>query len=64
MTHMPARLCLYGFGISLMFFACYCLVMGYLMVGSGYLSKALGVLLQIAGFCYLMNSFALNTEPI
>src|SRR5271165_5846263 len=59
MAYLSARLYSYGFGFSLIFFAGYCLVMGYLIVRSGYLPKALGVLLQIAGLCYLMNSFAL-----
>jgi Domain of unknown function (DUF4386) len=48
----------YGFGVSLIFFGCFCLVIGYLIFRSGYLPKAIGVLMQIAGFCYLINSFA------
>lgn len=63
MAYLSARLYSYGFGVSLIFFACYCLVMGYLIVRSGYLPRPLGVLLQIAGLCYLTNSFALLLAP-
>jgi hypothetical protein len=53
----------YGFGVSLIFFGCFCLVIGYLIFKSGYLPKALGVLMQIAGLSYLTNSFALVLAP-
>ncbi len=53
----------YGFGVSLIFFGCFCLVIGYLIFRSGYLPKALGVLMQIAGLSYLTNSFALVLAP-
>jgi len=53
----------YGFGVALIFFGCVCLVLGYLIFRSGYLPKALGVLMQIAGLSYLTNSFALLLAP-
>jgi hypothetical protein len=53
----------YGFGVSLIFFGCFCLVIGCLIFRSGYLPKALGVLMQIAGLSYLTNSFALVLAP-
>jgi hypothetical protein len=53
----------YGFGISLVFFGCECLVLGVLIFRSGYLPKILGVLMNIAGLCYLINSFALFLSP-
>jgi hypothetical protein len=52
-----------GFVVSLIFFACECLVLGYLMARSGYMPKAIGVLMQIAGLCYLTNSFGLLLDP-
>ncbi|MDT4966889.1 MAG: hypothetical protein QOJ64_1626 [Acidobacteriota bacterium] len=52
-----------GFGVSLIFFGCFCLVVGYLILKSGYLPKVIGVLMQIAGLCYLTNSFALILSP-
>ena len=53
----------YGFGIGLIFFGWACLVRGHLMRRSGYFPKALGVLLQVAGVSYLVNSFALLLAP-
>ena len=53
----------YGFGVSLIFFGCECLVLGYLIFRSGYFPKAVGVLMQVAGLCYLTNSFALLLVP-
>ncbi len=53
----------YGFGVSLIFFGCECLILGYLIFRSGYLPKAVGVLMQVAGLCYLTNSFALILAP-
>ncbi len=53
----------YGFGVSLIFFGCFCIIVGYLIFRSGYLPKAIGVLMQITGVCYLTNSFALVLAP-
>jgi len=52
-----------GFGVSLIFFGCFCVVIGYLIFRSGYFPKIIGVLMQIAGLCYLTNSFALILSP-
>src|SRR5437899_4761255 len=49
----------YGFGVSLLFFGCFCLIVGYLIFRSGYLPKTIDVLMQIACGCYLHNSFGL-----
>jgi hypothetical protein len=53
----------YGFAISLLFFGCVCLILGYLILGSIYLPRILGVLMQIAGLSYLTDSFALLLAP-
>lgn len=53
----------HGFGIGLIFFGCECIVLGWLIFHSGYLPKFLGVLMPIAGVCYLINSFALILAP-
>ncbi len=53
----------HGFGLALIFFGCECLVVGYLIFRSGFLPKAIGVLMQIAGLSYLINSFALVLAP-
>lgn len=53
----------YGFGFGLIFFGAECIVAGYLIFRSGYLPKVLGILMQLAGACYLTNSFALILFP-
>jgi hypothetical protein len=63
LAYLPIKAYGYGFGASLIFFGCECLVLGYLIFRSGYLPKALGVLMQIAGLSYLTNSFALILSP-
>jgi hypothetical protein len=52
-----------GYAISLMFFGFACLSLAYLIFRSGYLPRTLGVLLAVAGGCYLINSFAHFLHP-
>jgi hypothetical protein len=52
-----------AFGVALIFFGVECLIVGYLIRKSGYFPKAIGVLMQIAGLCYLINSFSLVLSP-
>ncbi|MBI1807157.1 MAG: DUF4386 domain-containing protein [Ignavibacteria bacterium] len=63
LAYLPLKLHDYGFGIGLIFFGFTCLVEGHLIFRSGYLPKTIGVLMQIAGLCYLTNSFALLLAP-
>jgi len=63
LSYLSIRLHAYGFGLSLIFFGCGCLVFGYLIARSQFLPRVLGVLLQVAGACYLANSFALLAAP-
>jgi hypothetical protein len=53
----------YGFDLGLIFFGAECCTVGYLIVRSGYLPKLLGGLMQVAGGCYLINSFFLILAP-
>jgi len=53
----------YGFSVSLIFFGCFCIIIGHLIFRSVYLPKTIGILMQIAGACYLTNSFALILSP-
>ncbi len=62
-SYIAIRMHEYGFGVGLIFFGCVCLVEGYLIRKSRYLPKLLGVLMQIAGACYLINSFTLLLAP-
>jgi hypothetical protein len=52
-----------GFGIALIFFGVECVILGLLISRSGYMPRSIGVLMQIAGACYVINSFALLLSP-
>jgi len=52
-----------AYAISLVFFGFACLALGHLVFRAGYFPKALGVLLGIAGVCYLVDSFASFLAP-
>ena len=61
----PALLDLHGdaYGIALVFFGFACVALGYLVYRSRFLPRTLGVLLAIAGVCYLVASFANFLHP-
>src|SRR5207245_5868601 len=63
MTSLSLKSHGYGFGVSLLFFGCFCLIVGYLIFKSVFLPKTLVVLIQIYRFFYLTNSFALILSP-
>ncbi len=63
LASLSVKLHSYGFGVALIFFGCACLILGYLIFRSGFLPKAVGVLMQIAGLSYLTHSFALILAP-
>jgi hypothetical protein len=52
-----------GYGASLLFFGCCCVVFGYLIHQSGYLPKLLGDLLVIGGVGYVIFSLAQMLDP-
>ena len=52
-----------GFSVALIFFGCGCLVNGLLIFKSRYLPRTVGLLLQLAGACYLVASFASLFAP-
>mgnify|MGYP003623093454 CR=1 FL=1 len=52
-----------GYNIALVFFGFHCLLLGYLIVKSAYLPRLIGILLVIAGPCYIINSFAHFVAP-
>jgi hypothetical protein len=52
-----------GFGIALIFFGVECVILGYLIYRSGYMPRSIGVLMEIAGVCYVINSFAVLLSP-
>jgi len=53
----------FGFSISLFFFAGVCLAFGFLIFRSGYLPRVIGVAMQVAGVCYVVNTFAFLLSP-
>ena len=63
LAYLSLRMDSHGFGFGLIDFGCGCLVLGYLIRHSGYLPKLIGTGMQIAGACYLVNSFALILAP-
>ena len=52
-----------GVAIALVFFGCYCISVGYIVYRSGFLPWVIGVLMIVAGFAYLINSFAVFISP-
>jgi hypothetical protein len=52
-----------GYNIALIFFGVHCVLVGYLIARSAFLPKLLGVLMVVAGACYLVNSFAAIVSP-
>lgn len=63
LSYLSIKLHDFGFGIGLIFFGFVCLFEGYLIFKSGYFPKTIGILMSIAGICYLSNSFALILVP-
>lgn len=53
-----------AYGIALVFFGFACLALGYLIYRSGYLPKAIGALMAVAGLGYLVNSFGQFLAPV
>jgi hypothetical protein len=46
-----------GYAVSGVFFGTYCVLIGWLVVRSGFLPRVVGVLMMIAGAAYLIDSF-------
>lgn len=53
----------YGYGIGLVFFGCYCLLIGFVILKSSLIPRLLGILYMITGISYLLNSFTLFLFP-
>lgn len=52
-----------GFALGLVFFGAACLLYGLLLYRSKYFPRTIGVLVGVAGLCYLINSFTLILAP-
>jgi hypothetical protein len=63
LAYLAIRVHGHGFSVGLIFFGVACLIYGYLIRRSGFLPALIGWMLQLAGVCYLVNSFALLLSP-
>lgn len=52
-----------AFGLSLVFFAGFCVLVGTLILRSRLVPRAIGVLMVAAGACYVVNTMALLLSP-
>lgn len=50
-------------GVALTMFGCYCLLLGWLVVRSGFVPKIFGFLLMLSGAAWLVGNLALLFEP-
>jgi hypothetical protein len=48
-----------GYGIGLVFFGFYCILIGYVIFKTNAIPKIIGVAYALAGLCYLINSFTM-----
>lgn len=63
MAYAPARLFSSGFGLGLVFFGGFCIAIGTLIARSRFLPRLLGLLMVLAGLCYIVNSVAGFLSP-
>ncbi len=57
------RLYVQGLWITLIFFGFHCLLLGYLIYRAAFLHRILGLMMAIAGLCYVIHSFARLLAP-
>lgn len=48
-----------GYGIGLVFFGFYCILIGYIIFKTNAIPKIIGIAYALAGLCYLVNSFTM-----
>ncbi len=53
-----------GFGVEMVYFGCQILSVGYLIVRSHFIPRAIGVLLLLAGSSYIIASFTSFVSPV
>lgn len=53
-----------GFGVEMVYFGCQIVSMGYLIVRSRFIPRAIGVLLLLAGSSYIIVSFTSFVSPV
>jgi hypothetical protein len=63
LAYVSLRVFELGFTTGLVFFAGYCVSVGYLVFRSTFLPRFVGALMVLGGLCYLTNSFAVFVFP-
>ncbi|MEJ7646478.1 MAG: DUF4386 domain-containing protein [Chryseolinea sp.] len=63
LSYLSIKLHDHGLGVGLIFFGVVCIIEGFLIFKSGYFPKVLGVMMAVAGVCYIVNSFSLLLAP-
>jgi hypothetical protein len=63
LAYLATRLFSIGFGFALVFFAVFCVLVGVLIVRSRLVPRGFGVLMIVAGACYVVNTLALLLSP-
>lgn len=53
----------HAFAVALLFFGTECIIVGHLVRRSGYFPAPVGVLMQVAGLCYVANTFIMVLSP-
>ncbi|HEY0529528.1 MAG TPA: DUF4386 domain-containing protein [Gemmatimonadaceae bacterium] len=63
LSYIFIRIYTYGSGLFMVFYGCASLIRGYLIYRSGYLPRALGVLLALLGVGFILKNFTLVLAP-
>ena len=63
LAYTAIRLHEHGFGFGLVFFGVVCLLEGRLIRLSGFLPRWIGLLMQVAGVCYIVNTGVMLLAP-
>lgn len=63
LAYVSLRLQTDGYSIALVFFGCFGLSLGYLIVRSRFMPRIIGILMGVAGFCYFTNSLLSLVAP-
>jgi hypothetical protein len=63
LIYLATRLFAVGFGFSLMLFAGFCVLVGFLILRTRLLPGVIGAMMIVAGVCYVVNTLALILSP-
>lgn len=63
LIYLATRLFATGFGFSLVLFSGFCVLIGTLILRSRLVPRVIGVMMIVAGICYVVNTLALILSP-